>query len=199
MKYVCRVRNIILATKNILIKYKSSMATNLPDIQPFNINVEPNSLGIAWNKWLSRFENLLTALNITEDKRQKALLLFYSGKDVHDIYNTLDPVKAEVNSLADEEYKEATQNLANYFLPSKNETFEVYTFRSLVQLEGVSMDKYVTRLKEAASRCGFTDVQKEIKHQIVFSCSSKKIRRKALSDDPSLADLLKFARATEKN
>ena len=32
----------------------------------------------------------------------------------------------------------------------------------------------------------------------MFSCSSKKLRRKALSENPALDDLLKFARATEK-
>ena len=159
------------------------MASSLPDFPQFNITAEPTSLGIEWTKWISRFENLLAALEVTNAPRKKALLLYYGGKDVHDIYNTLDPIKAEVASLNDEEYGDAKQNLTTYFSPSKNETFEVFNFRSLVQLEGESIDKYVTRLKEAGSRCGFTNVSTEIKHQIVFSCSSKKLRRKALSEN----------------
>ena len=170
----------------------------LPEFQSFNVNAEPTSLSIEWNKWISRFENLVVALGITDDGRKKALLLYYGGKDVHDIYNTLTPVKAEVETLAAEDYTDAKQNLTTYFTPSKNETFEVYNFRSLKQKEGEAIDKYVTRLKDAAARCGFHDVSKEIKHQIVFSCSSKKVRRKALSDDPTLDDLMKYARATEK-
>ena len=43
-------------------------SSSLPEFQPFNVNAEPNSLGIEWNKWTSRFENLLTALGVTEDK-----------------------------------------------------------------------------------------------------------------------------------
>ena len=54
-------------------------------------------------------------------------------------------------------------------------------------------------LREAGSRCGFTDVDREIKHQIVFACTLKKLRRKALTDDPSLTDLIKYARSMEKS
>ena len=116
----------------------------LPEFQSFNVNAEPTSLSIEWNKWISRFENLVVALGITDDGRKKALLLYYGGKDVHDIYNTLTPVKAEVETLAAEDYTDAKQNLTTYFTPSKNETFEVYNFRSLKQKEGEAIDKYVT-------------------------------------------------------
>ena len=167
------------------------MAATLPDFPNFNVNAEPNSLGIEWNKWMSRFENLLLALEVTDAKRKKAMLLFYAGKDVHEIYDTLSPA-------TDEEYDAAKEKLKTHFEPSKNETFEVYNFRSLIQMEGESIDRYLTRLREAAGRCGFTDSKKEIKHQIVFSCTSKKVRRKALSEDPSLDDLVKYARSLEK-
>ena len=166
------------------------MAASLPDFPSFNVNTEPNSLGIEWNKWISRFENLLLALDVTDEKRQRALLLYYAGKDVHDIYNTLSPAE-------DGTFVQAKEMLRVHFEPAKNETFEVYGFRSLVQLEGETIDKYLTRLREAGSRCGFTDIDKEIKHQIVFSCSSKKVRRKALCDDPSLENLVKYSRSLE--
>ena len=60
-----------------------------------------------------------------------------------------------------------------------------------------TIDEYVTRLKEASTRCEFTDKNLEIKLQIVFGCISKRVRRKALSEDISLDDLVKFARAVE--
>ena len=124
---------------------------------------------------------------------------------MYDIYHTLTPLnttgegttEGEAQEVA-ESYADAKTNLTNYFQPSKNETFEVFNFRSLVQLEEEPIDKYLTRLREAASRCGFADTDTEIKHQIVFSCSSRKVRRKALHDDPSLLELLKYARTLEK-
>ena len=103
-----------------------------------------------------------------------------------------------VNPSDEVDYAAAKTKLAAYFAPSTNETFEVYNFRSLQQLENEPIDTYITRLREAGSRCGFTDPDKEIKHQVVFSCASKTIRRKALSEDPTLDDLIKFARSLEK-
>ena len=168
------------------------MAT-LPDLPKFDVNAEPTSLAIEWNKWIAHFENLMLGLEITDSSRKRALLLYYAGPEVHDVYLTLSP------PAAGEDYPAAKRRLDEYFEPARNETFEVYNFRSLVQFEDETIDKYVVRLREAASRCSFTDAEKEIKHQVVFSCQSKKVRRKALTDNPTLTQLLTYARSLEKS
>ena len=48
------------------------MATNLPHFAAFRPHVEENTAGLRWKKWLDRFENLLTALDITDDKKKKS-------------------------------------------------------------------------------------------------------------------------------
>ena len=53
-------------------------------------------------------------------------------------------------------------------------------------------------MRDAGSRCNFHDLAKEIKHQIVFSCVSRKLRRKALSEDLALEALTKYARFMDK-
>ena len=165
------------------------MASSLPDFPKFDVNAEPSSLGVEWINWLDRFENLLIALAVEDDARKKALMLYYGGKELHDVYKTL--------AAATDDYEATKDKLTAKFQPSKNVTFEVYNFRSLKQLEGESIDKYVTRLKESSSRCGFADVDLEIKHQIVFSCRSNRLRRKALEEDSDLAALVKYARSLE--
>ena len=55
------------------------MGSSLPDFPHFDINTKPSWLGIEWNDWITRFDNLLLALAVTESKRKKALLLFYAG------------------------------------------------------------------------------------------------------------------------
>ena len=134
---------------------ETAMESSLLDFPNFDVNAEPTSLGI------NRFDNFLIALDVTEDSRQKALVLFYAGTDVHTIYNTLVNLSDEVD------YAIAKTKLALYFAPSKNDIFEVYNFRSLQQFENEPIDTYITRLREAGSRCGFTDPDKEIKHQVV--------------------------------
>ncbi len=84
-----------------------------------------------------------------------------------------------------------------YFEPKVNLTFETYNFRQLTQAEDESTDKFVTRLREAASRCQFHDIVREIKDQVVQKCSSDRLRRKALREDLNLDNLLKAAQAME--
>ena len=43
-------------------------------LEQFNVHEDPASIGIRWVKWLKHFDNLLVALNITDKKRQRALL-----------------------------------------------------------------------------------------------------------------------------
>ena len=162
----------------------------LPDFPQFDCNNEPTSLGITWKKWVSRLENLFVALNINNDGRKKALMLYYGGEELASIYETLDVKPADTFDVA-------KQNLNKFFEPKVNLTYETYNFRNLVQGEDESIDKYVTRLKEAASRCEFHDVGREIKDQIVQRTSNDRLRRKALRDDPTLDNLLAAARAME--
>ena len=70
------------------------MATSLPEFAPFDVSNLSNA-GTRWNKWIKRFELLLSALNVketttNEKARKRALLLHYIGTDAFDIYETLE-------------------------------------------------------------------------------------------------------------
>lgn len=64
----------------------------LPHFPTFVVHTE-GSTATRWKKWKERFENLIVAMNITDKKRQKALLLHYAGEEVHDILHNVDPCK----------------------------------------------------------------------------------------------------------
>ena len=166
------------------------MATSLPEFPPFDVSLDPSSLGLQWKKWTTRLENLFVALAIEDKKRQKALLLHYGGSQLCDIFYTLETEE-------DVEYEQVKAKLDTYFEPKINITFETYSFRQLTQAEDEPIDKFVTRLREAASRCQFHDTAREIKDQVVQKCTSDRLRRKALREDLSLDNLLKAARAME--
>ena len=119
------------------------------------------------------------------------------GVDVNDIYETVvDTAKT---------YESTKTALTQNFQPKKNLTFEIYNFRKLKQddegkkneLNEENIAHYLARLKEAGLRCEFHDLDRELKHQIVFNCKSDAVRRKALRDDPELEVLLKYARSVE--
>ena len=161
------------------------MATSLPDFPLFEYGIGTDFFGYSMKKWILRLENLFVALDIKDKARQKALLLHYGGADLSDICYTLA-------SEDDKEYQQVKEKPDAHFEPKVNVTFETYNFRQLAQEQDKSIDKFVTRLREAAKRCDFHHKDREIKDQIVQKCASDRLQRKALRsrDDPSLTNLL---------
>ena len=131
--------------------------------------------------------NKFNSKNINADPRKKALLLHFAGPIVHDIYETLSP-----DTIGDN-YADTLKVLNDYFLPKKNVEFEIYKFRQTKQEVNESLE-----LKQLAKYCEFDNIEKEIKSQIIQSCLSNKVRRKALRDsDVTLQQILDFARAMD--
>ncbi|KAL5014626.1 hypothetical protein ScPMuIL_008896 [Solemya velum] len=92
----------------------------------------------------------------------------------------------------------STTALEKYFIPKRNKEYDVYQFRKAKQKVGENVTTYNTRLRKLAEYCEFADIEAEIKSQIVQSCSSARLRRRALRDgDMTLENLLTLARAFE--
>ena len=62
------------------------MDTVLPAFAKFDVALDPTNLGNKWGKYISRFKTFLVALNLTDDKRKKDLLLHYAGNKVQYIF-----------------------------------------------------------------------------------------------------------------
>lgn len=166
------------------------MASSLPVFPSFDVHLDGN-VGPRWMKWLSRFERLLIALDIDNPLRKRALLLHYAGTDVDEIFDTLAETGEQDN------YDAAVQALNAYFSPKVNTAYELYNFRQAKQADNETLDSYHTRLRHLAKTCDFTDVDKEIASQIVLTCTSQRLRRRALRDNLPLKDLLDAGRAFE--
>ena len=63
--------------------------TNFPHISPFVPDSDPTSVAQRWKRWSDRFDNLIIAMNITNNDRKIALLLHLAGEAVYDIYQGL--------------------------------------------------------------------------------------------------------------
>ena len=63
------------------------MASVLPDFPPFDIDTDPTSVGITWKTkigldvGIKRFDNLLVALDVSDEHRKKALLYIMMVKN----------------------------------------------------------------------------------------------------------------------
>ena len=120
--------------------------STLPLFKSFDIT-DQVSLGLNWEKWLNRFENFLTALNVSNYVRKKALLLHYAGEGVHDIYDTL--------KVDEDDYAAVKCKLSAHFKPVKLTQYRVYEFRKSEQLASETLDSFVTRLRTLAKDCEF--------------------------------------------
>ena len=68
------------------------MAVAVPDFPAFDVDTKPTSLFQRRRKWIIKVDNLLLAWDIQDLKRGKALIIYYAGQGVHDIFDTLtDP------------------------------------------------------------------------------------------------------------
>ena len=133
----------------------------------------------------------LAAHEVKDPTRKRALLLYSAGEEVADIFETL-PDQGEKK-----EYDKAVIALNAYFQPKVNKTYEIYMFRNATQNPGELPDSYCTLLKRLAQTCEFANEDEEIKSHIVVSCSSSRLRRRALREYMNLKDLLAYGRGLE--
>ena len=155
---------------------------DLAPFPPFDPLSEPSSLGQRWKNWTKRFQVYLTAMNITDDKQRRALLLYQAGPATQDIFETF--------ADTGDDYKTALEKLDAYFLPKKNVDYEIFQFRQAVQQPSKTIDQFVTRLRQLAAHCEFQDVDKELKSAIIQNCQSKRLRRYALREEALTLDNL---------
>ena len=171
------------------------MATGLDfsGIARFDPHSDPTSLSTRWNDWIKRFTRFIVAMDIKDTTRRRALLLYLAGPEVETIFETL------TNTGEDKDFDTAVAKLTEHFSPKKNIMYETHVFRQARQRDDETLDQFHTRLHHLAKSCEFTDAKKEIKTQLMsrnLQIDSRKtsVRRKALREDISLEDLLKYGR-----
>ena len=166
--------------------------TPFPPFSPYD-----SAPATRWALWKSRLENFLIGYNITDAGRKTALLLHFMGEETHKIFLSLELETVGEAPAPRDTYIQALRALDNYFIGEKNMEYEVYNFRQARQKNDESIDAYHTRLRGLAEHCEFHDAAREIKSHIIVSCTSTRLRRRALREKMTLEELLNLARAYE--
>ena len=131
----------------------------------------------------------MVAIDVKDDKRKRALLLYQAGQETQEIFETL--------TGTGEDYATAIEKLDQYFLPKKNVDYEIFHFRQATQKPEETVDQFVTRLRKLAAHCEFTNLDKELRSAVIQHCKSKRLRRYALREELILDKLLSKARVLE--
>ena len=61
----------------------------IPQMASFQPDVDPTNTAARWKKCLDRCENLIIAINVTDNDRKNALLLHLAGEFVFKVYEGL--------------------------------------------------------------------------------------------------------------
>ena len=92
----------------------------------------------------------IVAMNITNDKQKRVLLLYPAGEAIQEILEMLPETG--------EDCATAQAKLDKYFSPKKNVDYLVFQFHQAVQQPGETMNQFVTRLQKLAVTCKFGNV-----------------------------------------
>ena len=162
-----------------------------------------------WSKYITRFENYMIAMDITVAARKKAILLHFAGTEVHDIFDNIPAPAAPAAAAAEDPpqnnnqpdvFRQCVDALTQHFNPQSNTMINVYQFRKMKQEEGETLEEFYTKLKHQAVLCNFPEGQtdNEIKSQIVMGGSNSHLRRKALEQEMTLAQVLTKGKSLEQ-
>ncbi|CAM1303802.1 Uncharacterised protein r2_g1367 [Pycnogonum litorale] len=164
-------------------------------ISPFEVNPK-HTAGARWDRYVRRFDIFLESENVKDDARRKAKLLYLAGEDIYDVY--YNQVQSLTVPPGMSEYDFIKNQISSYFTPRRNIEFEIFEFRNLKQDALTKIDEFYTNLLRMTRYCDFTNVEREIKSQIIQNCYNPKIRIYALENpNKALLDIISYARQLE--
>ena len=163
---------------------------NLPAFPTFDLT-EKDTLKTRWNKYLKHFNTLCNVIGVTVDGQKLSMLLTYIGYEMYKIHENIitveEPTLAQVNAASEV-----------HFAPTSNPAYECYLFLQLKQRQDETIHEFYIRLKEQGQKCGFTNLNREIKQQVELATCSNKLQRYSFQNpDKSLSELLTIAKSFE--
>ena len=162
-------------------------------IKPFSVVSEPLTVGSRWKKWKRGFQYFVEARGIKDAKQKKALLLDRAGEEVQDIFDILPAADGS------DEYAKTVEALDKHFEPKTNVPYERAVFRRTEINDGETITNYITRLRQLAVTCEFSDLDDTIRDQVIEKCKDNALRTKLLERGSGLklTDVISISQSHE--
>ena len=146
-----------------------------------------------WRRWKRSFDLYIAGQDIDDATRKHSLLLHYAGMNVQDLFETLtEPAQPE------DRYAKTIAMLDGQFKVAKNTPFERHVFRQMCPEANEPIDKFVARLRQQARLCEYSDLDDQLRDQLLDKIAQPGLRRKLLEkEDMTLDDALKICRSWE--
>lgn len=150
-----------------------SMAANIPPPSPMSFTGDCSA---HWDVFRAKYEDYILVTGIAEkDKKiQAATLCSVMSNECRHVSLTAEQREDPAAIMS---------ALESYFKPAKNIIYERYLFGCCKQEESESLDAFVTKLREKASTCEYTQLKDEmIRDKIVLGIASESTRRRLLRE-----------------
>ena len=128
-------------------------------------------------------------------------LLMYAGNDLEDLHDTIPDVIKPENVTDDNwmNYARSKAKLSGYFSPITCNDFALFELMTLKPESHENISSYVTRLRQAATKCNFDawSDEKMIKCVLISNMKDDTLRIKFLQKVHSLQEIVDFIRKRE--
>ena len=127
-------------------------------------------------------------------EQRKAAFLAIVGKKTYQLLNNI----LAPQSAIEVKYDVILAKLSDYFVPAVLEVAESFRFHRVVQREGESIVSFVSRLREAASKCNYgAFLNRSLRDQFVSGVSDNETQRKLLEVERDFDACIKIALSVE--
>ncbi|XP_036347585.1 uncharacterized protein LOC118756963 [Rhagoletis pomonella] len=167
-----------------------SLDVRRPDPLKFDGNVAEQ-----WRVFKQNFDIYAIAIDLEERKEQQKVGIFLNacGPETIEIFNTFGLTVEQKKN-----YDAVFAAVENYCTPKKNEVYEAFRFNSRKQEEGEPFESYLLDLRKRVKHCGYTDMDRMIRDNIVIGTNSQKLQKKLLeTENLTLSRAIEIARAAE--
>lgn len=130
--------------------------------QPFNFKALPvTQVRDAWIKYKRNFKYIALANEEESQTKLQYIFLAKAGPDVQEVFASLQGIDVENEKDNEAPFDDVIAKLDEYFAPRQHETFERHNFWTLKQNPDESLEKFLLRVTDQASRCNFGKTKEE--------------------------------------
>lgn len=142
--------------------------------------------GSDFDAWIRSVKVYLTALGITSEAQKTAVLLHLLGPELQSVYETL-PAPAGVTG----EFDACVARLQAHLTPERSVIADRLAFQRLRMGSEENFDQFLGRLRQAAARCRFEQLEASLRDQLIAGCSPRlqeRLLTRAAEKELSLPD-----------
>ncbi|PIK42334.1 hypothetical protein BSL78_20817 [Apostichopus japonicus] len=146
-----------------------------------------------WEQWIKRFERFRSASGLSEKPSvtQVDMLIYCMGEQAEEIFNsfTFPPIVVVTESEGSQStpqspsYSDVKDKFQSHFIARRNVIYERAKFNKRCQMEGETVDEFITGLYKLSEHCNYGTLKEElIRDRLVVGLRDSRLQQKLQLD-----------------